>query len=114
MTPISRLVRAVTSALACAAGLALSGCTTVPLSAEPAAPQGLAKPTAEKAYDKPAEKVAERRDSAGMVAPMVEKRETLTATGYAVVSVQNHRNPAQQRLMAIRAAKLDAYRSLTE
>lgn len=49
-----------------------------------------------------------------MVAPLVEKRETLTATGYAVVSVQNHRNPAQQRLLAIRASKLDAYRSLTE
>jgi hypothetical protein len=49
-----------------------------------------------------------------MLAPLVEKRETLTATGYAVVSVQNHRNPAQQRLMAIRASKLDAYRALTE
>jgi hypothetical protein len=31
-----------------------------------------------------------------------------------VVAVQNHRNPAQQRLMAIRASKLDAYRNLTE
>ena len=49
-----------------------------------------------------------------MIQPLVEKRETLVATGYAVISVQNHRNPAQQRLMAIRAAKLDAYRSLTE
>lgn len=49
-----------------------------------------------------------------VVPPLVEKRETITATGYAVVSVQNHRNPAQQRLMAIRASKLDAYRSLTE
>jgi hypothetical protein len=49
-----------------------------------------------------------------VVAPLVEKRETLTATGYAVISVQNHRNPAQQRLMAIRAAKLEAYRSLAE
>jgi hypothetical protein len=49
-----------------------------------------------------------------MIAPLIEKRETLTATGYAVISVQNHRNPAQQRLMAIRASKLDAYRSLTE
>jgi len=46
--------------------------------------------------------------------PLVERRETLTATGYAVISVQNHRNAAQQRLLAIRAAKLDAYRSLTE
>lgn len=51
--------------------------------------------------------------SAG-AAPLVERREILTATGYAVIAVQNHRNPAQQRLMAIRASKLDAYRSLTE
>ena len=49
-----------------------------------------------------------------MITPLVEKRETLVATGYAVVSVQNHRTPAQQRLLAIRASKLDAYRSLTE
>ena len=46
--------------------------------------------------------------------PLIEKRETLTATGYAVISIQNHRTAAQQRLLAIRAAKLDAYRSLTE
>ena len=51
---------------------------------------------------------------ATMLTPMVEKRETLVATGYAVISVQNHKNPAQQRLLAIRASKLDAYRSLTE
>jgi len=49
-----------------------------------------------------------------MISPMVEKRETLVATGYAVISVQNHKNPAQQRLLAIRASKLDAYRALTE
>lgn len=49
-----------------------------------------------------------------MISPMVEKRDTLVGTGYAVIAVQNHRNPAQQRLMAIRASKLDAYRSLTE
>jgi len=48
------------------------------------------------------------------VTPLVEKIENLTATGYAVVSVQNHKNQAQQRLMAIRASKLDAYRALTE
>ena len=52
--------------------------------------------------------------TANMLAPLVEKRETLTATGYAVISVQNHKNSAQQRLMAIRASKLDAYRALTE
>lgn len=68
----------------------LTGCESIPLSASKSA------------------------EKANMLAPLVEKRETLTATGYAVVSVQNHRNPAQQRLMAIRASKLDAYRALTE
>ena len=52
--------------------------------------------------------------AANMITPMVDKRETLVATGYAVISIQNHKNPAQQRLLAIRASKLDAYRSLTE
>lgn len=49
-----------------------------------------------------------------MISPMVEKREAIVATGYAVVSMQNHKNPSQQRLLAIRASKLDAYRTLTE
>lgn len=53
-------------------------------------------------------------DKAASIAPMVERRETLVATGYAVFTVQHHKNPAQQRLLAIRASKLDAYRSLTE
>ena len=57
---------------------------------------------------------ASSKDTSAMSAPLIEKRETITATGYAVVAVQNHKNPAQQRLMAIRAAKLDAYRSLAE
>jgi hypothetical protein len=52
--------------------------------------------------------------SSNIAAPLVEKRETLMATGYAVISVQNSKNPAQQRLMAIRASKLDAFRTLTE
>jgi hypothetical protein len=49
-----------------------------------------------------------------MVSPMMEKRETFVATVYSVISVQNSKNPSQQRLLAIRASKLDAYRSLTE
>jgi len=76
-----------------------------PAAAEPSAPAPVAAQRAEPVA---------RAESAGMIAPLIEKRETLTATGYAVISVQNHRNPAQQRLMAIRASKLDAYRSLTE
>jgi len=54
------------------------------------------------------------KETTAMTSPLVEKRETITATGYAVVTTQNHKNPAQQRLMAIRASKLDAYRNLTE
>ena len=34
--------------------------------------------------------------------------------GYAVISVQNHANPEQRRLLAIRSSKLDAYRALAE
>ena len=45
---------------------------------------------------------------------MLERKETMVATGYAVISIQNHKNPAQQRLLAIRASKLDAYRAMTE
>ena len=52
--------------------------------------------------------------NAQTIAPLVEKRETITATGYAVITVQTAKNPSQQRLMAIRASKLDAYRNLTE
>ena len=70
----------------------LTGCVSIPLS-----------------LDSP-----KNTSDASLIAPMVEKRETLVATGYAVVSVQNHKVPAQQRLLAIRASKLDAYRALTE
>jgi hypothetical protein len=38
----------------------------------------------------------------------------ITATGYAVIASQRGDTEAQQRLMAIKASKLDAYRSLTE
>ena len=55
-----------------------------------------------------------RSARASMIAPIVETRETITATGYAVVSIQNHKTPAQKRLLPIRASKLDAYRALTE
>jgi len=88
MTPI----RSLTAVLL----LALAGCQAVPLNI-----MGT-------------NKAASAPSPASMITPLVEKRETLVATGYAVVSVQNHKNPAQQRLLAIRASKLDAYRSLTE
>lgn len=82
--------------------LVLAGCQVVPLSGPGPDGSPLAATSAAPAVP------------ASMITPMVEKRETLVATGYAVISVQNHKNPAQQRLLAIRASKLDAYRSLTE
>ena len=57
---------------------------------------------------------ASETSPASMITPMLERNETMVATGYAVISIQNHKNPAQQRLLAIRASKLDAYRALTE
>ncbi|MFB1037523.1 MAG: LPP20 family lipoprotein, partial [Sinobacterium sp.] len=38
----------------------------------------------------------------------------ILATGYAVISIQKSSNPAQQRILSIRASKLDAYRTLLE
>ena len=61
-----------------------------------------------------AAEAAPAKPPVSMVSPMMEKRETFVATGYSVISVQNSKNPSQQRLLAIRASKLDAYRSLTE
>jgi len=46
--------------------------------------------------------------------PVVERRSAIRSTGYAVISVQPSDVDAQQRLLAIRASKLDAYRVLME
>ena len=78
--------------------LGLSGCKSIDLAMTSTAPVSNNAPVA----------------NSQVTAPLVEKRETLTATGYAVITVQNSKNPSQQRLMAIRASKLDAYRNLTE
>ncbi len=97
--------------------LTLSGCETLsPWIKSSLKAESPAKAKVETPAEAPAPRAAApiRAESNGLIAPLVEKRETLTATGYAVISVQNHRNPAQQRLMAIRAAKLDAYRALAE
>ena len=99
-------------------GASLSGCQNIhdQLQFELRAVAPVAQPSKVAVAEpiKPAVAQPSPAEVAGMIAPMVEKRETLTASGYAVISVQNHRNPAQQRLLAIRASKLDAYRSLTE
>ena len=52
--------------------------------------------------------------SAGMMKPLLDRRDAIIATGYAVIGVQNNKNAPQQRILAIRAAKIDAYRGLAE
>ena len=49
-----------------------------------------------------------------VIKSVIDKNQNLLATGYAVISVQKAATPAQQRLLSIRASKLDAYRSLME
>ena len=112
-------LRFITMALAAAC---LSACQVAPLNqlisdvfSSDASPSAKADaPSADKAA---AERAPVSKASSELLVPslpLVERRESLSATGYAVISVQNHRTPAQQRLLAIRAAKLDAYRSLAE
>jgi len=45
---------------------------------------------------------------------MIDHNDRITATGYAVIELQPSDLPAQRRLLAIRASKLDAYRALAE
>ena len=49
-----------------------------------------------------------------MTQTVINQDKNIVATGYAVISIQQHSNPAQQRLLSIRASKLDAYRFLIE
>jgi hypothetical protein len=90
----------------------LSACQITPLQTTPVAAEPI-KPSASEPVAPKAE-ANNDKSKAGLLTPMIERRDTLVASGYAVISVQNHKNPAQQRLLAIRAAKLDAYRALTE
>ena len=103
------------------AALALSACSAIPVekkatAVEPAMPVAAQAPSVADRYpgSTGARAAAAKAANVNMASPMADRRDALTSTGYAVVSVQNHRLSAQQRLMAIRASKLDAYRGLTE
>jgi outer membrane protein FlgP len=97
-------------ALACAA--LLTGCAAVhepvPLDAS-GSPGGV-----DASARAPQQAAAASARRPNLRSPLAEQRGAISATGYAVISVQEHSTPAQQRLMAIRASKLDAYRTLTE
>jgi len=102
-------------ALAAAALSGLTACETIhTLTAPMQAPVVAMAAPVSAAAPKVSPSVAPEPTPVSMITPMMEKRETFVATGYAVISIQNHKNPAQQRLLAIRASKLDAYRALTE
>ena len=49
-----------------------------------------------------------------VVKAVIDENQNIVATGYAVISVQKADTSAQQRILSIRASKLDAYRSLME
>ena len=49
-----------------------------------------------------------------VVKSVINRNQNIIATGYAVISVQKADTSAQQRILSIRASKLDAYRSLME
>ena len=57
---------------------------------------------------------ADKMRGESLMRPLVKRRAAINATGYAVISIQHHSVQAQQRLLAIRASKLDAYRGLSE
>jgi hypothetical protein len=98
------------------AALTMAGCASVPSMSGNVPPIVKADPKMEAELEaaKATAKAKAPPSPSGLVQSMIERRQSMTATGYAVVSVQNHRLPAQQRLLAIRASKLDAYRALTE
>ncbi|MFN3163158.1 MAG: LPP20 family lipoprotein [Pseudohongiellaceae bacterium] len=56
----------------------------------------------------------QQASSAGSVINLINQSQRITATGYAVIEIQNSEVAAQRRLLAIRASKLDAYRTLAE
>ena len=62
----------------------------------------------------PALNLGGARSVAGEALRLSERGSQLVGIGYAVISVQNHSNPEQRRLLAIRSSKLDAYRALAE
>ena len=52
--------------------------------------------------------------NAALVQSVLDKNNNIIATGYAAISVQKADTPAQQRILSIKASKLDAYKVLME
>lgn len=91
----------IVSAIPLALTLALSGCSLIPLGESKTIAPVVAQ-------------VAPASPPPPQPYANSERRRPIQSTGYAVISIQPHPLPAQQRLLAIRAARLDAYRGLAE
>ena len=52
--------------------------------------------------------------NAALVQSVLDRNNNIIATGYAVISVQKADTTAQQRILSIKASKLDAYKVLME
>ena len=113
-------------------GLLLAGCSSVsvmdpmaqaprepleaPVKAPPKAPRGGPPWIVSRRAQPPAKVTVQQLQQA----PMIPSPETvpvttdLTAFGFASITAQSATDPAQRRLQAARAAKLDAYRNLAE
>ena len=113
-------------------GLQLAGCSSVsvmdpmaqaprepleaPVKAPPKAPRGGPPWIVSRRAQPPAKVTVQQLQQA----PMIPSPETvpmttdLTAFGFASITAQSATDPAQRRLQAARAAKLDAYRNLAE
>ena len=52
--------------------------------------------------------------NSALVQSVLDRNNNIIATGYAVISVQKADTPAQQRILSIKASKLDAYKVLME
>lgn len=106
-------------------GLLLAGCSSVsvmdpmaqaPVKAPSKAPRGGSPSIVSRRAQPPAKVTVQQLQQA----PTIPSPETvpgttdLTAFGFASITAQSATDPAQRRLQAARAAKLDAYRNLAE
>ena len=91
-------------------GFALAGCAGQTTSVMPTIPLLSTNDESAQAINSSRSLLGERRaaETSRYYVP------SITAIGFASVSIQPSKNVNQRRLMAMRAAKLDAYRSLTE
>ena len=86
----------------------------------------ITNPLTQQAFSLNSERIGQITPSAGITSStslLDERREaetskyyvpTITAVGFSSIAIQPSKSLNQRRLMAMRAAKLDAYRSLTE